>query len=70
MTKFKPKTKTATDAKPVLAIILIKQLDKWIEDCQEEEKVFSERGMVIHKARASAMKAAYMNVRTVVENNS
>ncbi len=53
----------------MLAAVLIEQLDKWIEDCQAQADVFFERGMTISEASSLAMKVAYMNVRTWVENS-
>ncbi len=58
-----------TDANNVLAVVLIEQLDKWIEDCQAQADVFFERGMTVSEISSLAMKVAYMNVKTLVENN-
>jgi len=63
------KHETPTDANNVLAVVLIEQLDKWIEDCQAQADVFFERGMTVSEASSLAMKVAYMNVKTLVENN-
>ena len=60
---------TPTDANNVLAVVLIEQLDKWIEDCQAQADVFFERGMIVSETSSLAMKVAYMNVKTLVENN-
>jgi hypothetical protein len=63
------KHETTTDANNVLAVVLIQQLDKWIEDCQSQADVFFERGMTVSETSSLAMKVAYMNVKTLVENN-
>lgn len=60
---------THTDANNVLAVVLIEQLDKWIEDCQAQADGFFEIGMTISETSSLAMKVAYMNVKTFVENN-
>lgn len=60
---------TPIDANNVLAVVLIEQLDKWIEDCQAQADVFFERGMTVSETSSLAMKVAYMNVKTLVENN-
>ena len=60
---------TPTDANNVLAVVLIEQLDKWIGDCQAQADVFFERGMIVSETSSLAMKVAYMNVKTLVENN-
>ena len=59
----------STCANALLAVVLIEQLDKWIEDCQAQADVFFERGMTISETSSLAMKVAYMNVKTLVENN-
>jgi hypothetical protein len=48
--------------------ILIDQLDELIEDCQDQADDFFEKGMTISETSSLAMKIAYMNVRTFVEN--
>jgi hypothetical protein len=49
---------------------LIGQLDKWIEDCQEQADSFVKRGMSISRDCSLAMKFAYNNTRTLLlENN-
>lgn len=58
-----------TDANNMLAVIIIEQLDKWIEDCQTQADFFFEKGMTISETSSLAMKVAYMNVKTLVENN-
>lgn len=63
------KNETANGTKPVLSAVLIEQLDKWIEDCQTQANVFFERGMTISEESSLAMKVAYMNVKTLVENS-
>lgn len=63
------KHETPTDANNVLAVVLIEQLDKWIEDCQAQADVFFECGMTISETSSLAMKVAYMNVKTLVANN-
>jgi len=63
------KNNTPTDANNVLAVVLIEQLDKWIEDCQAQADVFFERGMTVSETSSLAMKIAYMNVKTLVKNN-
>jgi hypothetical protein len=60
---------STNDANNLLAVILIEQLDKWIEDCQAQADVFFEKGMVISEASSLAMKVAYMNVKALLENN-
>ena len=60
---------TPTDANNVLAVVLIEQLDKWIEDCQVQADVFFEIDMTVSETSSLAMKVAYMNVKTLVENN-
>lgn len=57
------------DANRLLAAVLVEQLDKWIEDCQAQADVFFEKGMIISEASSLAMKVAYMNVKTLVENS-
>jgi len=69
MQKDNLKNETPTDANNVLAVVLIEQLDKWIEDCQAQADVFFERGMTVSETSSLAMKVAYMNVKTLVENN-
>jgi hypothetical protein len=61
--------KAAIDGNTLLAVVLIQQLDKWIEDCQAQADVFFERGMTVSETSSLAMKVAYMNVKTLVENN-
>jgi hypothetical protein len=68
-TKVKKSTKPAIVGNNVLAEVLIEQLDKWIEDCQAQAGVFFERGMTVSVTSSLAMKVAYMNVKTLVENN-
>jgi len=63
------KNETPTDANNVLVVVLIEQLDIWIEDCQAQADVFFERGMTVSETSSLAMKVAYMNVKTLVENN-
>jgi len=63
------KNETPTDVNNVLAVVLIEQLNKWIEDCQAQADVFFERGMTVSETSSLAMKVAYMNVKTLVENN-
>jgi len=58
-----------TDANNLLATVLIEQLDKWIDDCQKQADDLLERGMVISEKTSLAMKIAYMNVKSLVENN-
>ena len=60
---------STNDANNLLAVILIEQLDKWIEDYQAQADVFFEKGMVISEASSLAMKVAYMNVKALLENN-
>lgn len=67
-TDFKKNT-TTTDENNMLAVVLIEQLDKWIEDCQAQADIFFERGMTISETSSLAMKVAYMNVKTLVGNN-
>lgn len=47
---------------------LIEQLNKWIEDCQIQADVFFEKGMVISETSSLAMKVAYLNVKSLLEN--
>lgn len=63
------KNVSPADANNVLAGVLIEQLDKWIEDCQAQAEVFFERNMIVSETGSLAMKVAYMNVKTLVENN-
>ena len=63
------KNETPTDVNNVLAVVLIEQLNKWIEDCQAQADVFFKRGMTVSETSSLAMKVAYMNVKTLVENN-
>jgi len=63
------KHETPTNTNNVLVGVLIEQLDKWIEDCQVQADVFFERGMEVSETSSLAMKVAYMNVKTLVENN-
>jgi len=69
MQKDSKKHDTPTDANNVLAVVLIEQLDKWIEDCQAQADVFFERGRTVSETSSLAMIVAYMNVKTLVENN-
>lgn len=48
---------------------LIEQLEVLIKKCQSLADVLSEKGMVISEASSLAMKVAYMNVKTFIENN-
>lgn len=68
-TNVQPSTETEIVGNNVLSAVLIEQLDKWIEDCQTQADVFFERGMTISEASSLAMKVAYMNVKTLVENS-
>ena len=67
--KSNSSTSPAIAGNAVLAVVLIEQLDKWIEDCQAQADVFFERGMTLSETSSLAMKVAYMNVKTLVENN-
>jgi len=69
MQKDSKKHDTPTDANNVLAVVLIEQLDKWIKDCQAQADVFFERGRTVSETSSLAMIVAYMNVKTLVENN-
>lgn len=62
-------TAAQTDANTMLAAVLVEQLDKWISDCQLQADIFFERGMTISETSSLAMKVAYMNVKTLVENS-
>lgn len=53
-----------------LSVVLIEQLDEWIEDCQTQADGFLKRGMNVSETSSLSMKVAYMNVKTLVENNS
>jgi hypothetical protein len=53
----------------MLVDTLINQLNKWMDDCQNQADYFFERGMTISETSSLAMKAAYMNVKTLIENN-
>ena len=68
-TKLDIGTPAQTDANTVLAAVLVEQLDKWISDCQLQADAFFERGMTISETSSLAMKVAYMNVKTLVENS-
>lgn len=48
---------------------LIKQLDKWIRSCEAQADLFSQRGMVISEASSLAMKLAYSNVKSFIQEN-
>jgi len=48
---------------------LICQLNEWIKDCQLQADFFFERGMTVSEASSLAMKVAYMNVKTFIEND-
>lgn len=67
--KVETSTEPAIVGNTVLAAVLLEQLDKWISDCQLQADVFFERGMTISEASSLAMKVAYMNVKTLVENS-
>ena len=67
--KVETSTEAAIVGNTVLAAVLLEQLDKWISDCQLQADVFFERGMTISEASSLAMKVAYMNVKTLVENS-
>ena len=73
MNNKEQKVETSTEptivGNTVLAAVLLEQLDKWISDCQLQADVFFERGMTISEASSLAMKVAYMNVKTLVENS-
>lgn len=60
---------TSIDPNALLASVLLDQLDKWINDCQAQADFFFERGMTVSETSSLAMKVAYMNVKTLVENN-
>ena len=60
---------TPINPNALLASVLLEQLDKWINDCQFKADLFLERGMTISETSSLAMKVAYMNVKTLVENN-
>lgn len=64
-TNIETTTTVQTDANTVL----LEQLDKWISDCQLQADVFFERGMTISETSSLAMKVAYTNVKTLVENS-
>jgi hypothetical protein len=53
----------------VLAVVLTEQLDKWIEECQSQADIFFKRNMIVSETSSLAMKIAYMNVKTFLENN-
>ncbi len=48
---------------------LIKQLDKWISDCELQSAEFFKRGMEVSEVSSIAMKVAYLNVKNFLKNS-
>jgi len=45
---------------------ILKQLDVWIDKCQRQSDDFFKRGMVVSEAGSLSMKAAYQNVKDLI----
>lgn len=50
--------------------LLIKQLDKWIDDCEKQSKIFEEYNFETSKISSEAMAQAYWNVKQLLEVNN
>ena len=68
------KNKTSTnhengnDANRVLATVII-QLDKWIEQCEEQAEIFRQNKMDTAEISSQAMAQAYWNVKQLIDVN-
>lgn len=49
--------------------ILLAQLDKWIEQCEEQADIFRQNGMDNSEISSQAMAQAYWNVKQLIEVN-
>lgn len=47
---------------------IIEQLDKWIEECNLKSTEYFERGSILLEASWLSKRVAYMNVKTLIEN--
>ena len=52
----------------MLAIVII-QLDKWIEQCEEQAEIFRQNKMDTAEISSQAMAQAYWNVKQLIEVN-
>ena len=55
-------------ANRVLATVIV-QLDKWIEQCEEQAEIFRQNKMDTAEISSQAMAQAYWNVKQLIEVN-
>ena len=55
-------------ANRVLATVII-QLDKWIEQCEEQAEIFRQNKMDAAEISSQAMAQAYWNVKQLIDVN-
>lgn len=67
-TKNVSKEQKGNDANRVLATVII-QLDKWIEQCEEQAEIFRQNKMDTAEISSQAMAQAYWNVKQLIDVN-
>lgn len=56
------------NANTVLATVIV-QLDKWIEQCEEQAEIFRQNKMETAEISSQAMAQAYWNVKQLIDVN-